>query len=269
MKRKKKNNMQVVGNANNTSRKGSCLCRVERLLHSSWEEWCWSSPSGTNQASILMWIWGQTKWKKSPQKKNRIIEVLNKELHGSYTREISLEKNGVTYINLWLSSENSSDWGMACLHSVLTATPCPWCCGDNLCVPRAASAHHSHGKRLSPWIFPPVHWPHSPGAFGVCSQPILPGESQQQPRSARGREWDLLSILPPFLGITSPGKSAPRSALNSCVCRGLGRQLFILSFLHLPPALSQAGPASCGHVYSSREGFILLLSHRLWLDLYM
>lgn len=39
MKRKRKNNMQVVGNANSMSRKGSCLCRVERLLHSSWEEW--------------------------------------------------------------------------------------------------------------------------------------------------------------------------------------------------------------------------------------
>lgn len=90
MKRKKKNNVQVVGNANNTSRKGSCLCRVERLLHSSWEEWWQSSPSGINQASILMGIWGQTKWRKSPQKKNRIIEVLNKELHGSYTWEISL-----------------------------------------------------------------------------------------------------------------------------------------------------------------------------------
>lgn len=39
MNRKKKNDMQVVGNANNTNRKGSFLCRVKGLLHSSWEEW--------------------------------------------------------------------------------------------------------------------------------------------------------------------------------------------------------------------------------------
>lgn len=38
MKRKKKNDMQVVGNANNMSRKGSFLCRVKGLLRSSWEE---------------------------------------------------------------------------------------------------------------------------------------------------------------------------------------------------------------------------------------
>lgn len=32
---------------------------------------------------------------------------------------------------------------------------------------------------------------------------------------------------------------------------------------------AQVGPGSCGHVYTSREDFILLLSHRVCLDLYM
>lgn len=35
MRRKKKNDMQVVGNDNNMTRKGSFLCRVKGLLHSS------------------------------------------------------------------------------------------------------------------------------------------------------------------------------------------------------------------------------------------
>lgn len=39
MKRKKKNDKQVVGNANDMTRKGSFLCRVKEVLHSSQEEW--------------------------------------------------------------------------------------------------------------------------------------------------------------------------------------------------------------------------------------
>lgn len=51
VKRKKKNGMQVVGNANDMTRKGSFLCRVKGLLCSSWEEWEQSS-SLRNESSL-------------------------------------------------------------------------------------------------------------------------------------------------------------------------------------------------------------------------
>lgn len=45
--------MQVVGNANNMTRKGSFLCRVKGLLHSSWEEW-WQSFSLRNKSGLYL-----------------------------------------------------------------------------------------------------------------------------------------------------------------------------------------------------------------------
>lgn len=90
-------------------------------------------PLGINQGYIPMWSWGQMEWKTSPQK-NCIIEVPNKELHGSYRREISL----------WLSSEHSYPWlsdrGIACLFTV----PVTSAAGQPLCLSSCLNA-------LQPW----------------------------------------------------------------------------------------------------------------------
>lgn len=137
---------------------------------------------------------------------------------------------------------------MARLRSVLLPLPVTGAVGTALVSLELPQPITATGKGSLHESFP-MHWPHTPGAFGVCREPILPGKSQQQPRGARNsreparRERESLAILSPFLGIASPEKSAPESALNNCVCRGMGSQLFISSFLHLP---SVPGPGGSG-----------------------
>lgn len=81
----------------------------------------------------------------------------------------------------------------------------------------------------------------------ICGQ--IP---QCQGQSGTGMQgWELLAILSRFLGTASPENPAQ----SSCVCRGMGSQLFILSFLHLPSLRAQVPVDTC-----TRAGKILSCS---------